>query len=423
MNPRKLVLKAAAVFLAAMTLFSSAASAESVNTAEVSRSYYASHGDYKVPLQVDETYQIKIKNAKEDIKYISNDDTIATVSDTGIITAKKPGTCKVRASYGTEIYWYKVTVSAFKYKIEDDKAIILKYCGNSKTVTVPQRLDDKLVTEIASKAFYKNTVVQTVKLPEDIIKLGKNVFYGCKKLKSVTYKGNSYTKKQLTALSKAIAAEGELTAAETPISDFEISEPKNGWNPSFTISVNKYKGYADKVIIPRRYNGCKVNSIAPHAFENNTELKSVTIPDTIAYINWRAFYGCIALEEVNFLGTNVGIGQQAFFDCESLKEITIPDGVKVIDWATFSGCISLKKVVLPESVKYIRESAFSDCFSLKDLYLPDDIERIDVEAFSGCKNLKLHYKGKVYNTSSKKDMNSLSYYNIVYKNGWRQVRK
>lgn len=161
MNPRKLVLKAAAVFLAAMTLFSSAANAEVVNTAEVSRSYYASHGDYKVPLQVDETYQIKIKNAKEDIKYISNDDTIATVSDTGIITAKKPGTCKVRASYGNEIY----------------------------------------------------------------------------------------------------------------------------------------------------------------------------------------------------------------------------------------------------------------------LYLPDNIERIDVEAFSGCKNLKLHYKGKVYNTSSKKDMNSLSYYNIVYKNGWRQVRK
>lgn len=103
MNPRNLVLKAA-VFLAAMTLFSSAANAEVVNTAEVSRSYYASHGDYKVPLQVDETYQIKIKNAKEDIKYISNDDTIATVSDTGIITAKKPGTCKVRASYGNEIY-------------------------------------------------------------------------------------------------------------------------------------------------------------------------------------------------------------------------------------------------------------------------------------------------------------------------------
>ncbi len=416
MNPRRLILKATAVFIAAMTLFSSAASAESVNTVEVSRSYYDSHGTYKVSIQVDETYQIKIRNAKEDIKYISNDDTIATVSDTGLITAKKPGTCKVRASYGSEIYWYRVTVAAFKYRIDGDKAIILKYCGKSKTVTVPERLDDKLVTEIASKAFYKNTSVQTVKLPEDILKLGKKVFYGCKKLKSVTYKGNTYTKKQLTALSTAIAAEAELTAAETPISDFEFSEPRSG-----TISIIKYNGNADKVIIPRRYNGYEITSIG-NAFEDNTELKSVTIPDTVAYIYNYEFSGCVSLEEVNILGTiGWGIGQQAFSDCASLEEITIPDGVKSIGWAAFSGCVSLKKVVLPESMKFIDEAAFSDCFSLKDLYLPDNIERIEVGAFSGCKNLKLHYKGKEYNTSSKKDMKSLCNSYIVYKNGWLQV--
>ncbi len=415
MNPRRLILKATAVFIAAMTLFSSAASAESVNTVEVSRSYYASHGTYKVSIQVDETYQIKIRNAKEDIKYISNDDTIATVSDTGLITAKKPGTCKVRASYGSEIYWYRVTVAAFKYRIDGDKAIILKYCGKSKTVTVPEKLDDKLVTEIASKAFYKNTSVQTVKLPEDILKLGKNVFYGCKKLKSVTYKGNTYTKKQLTALSKAIAAEAELTAAETPISDFEFSEPMSG-----TISIIKYNGNADEVIIPRRYNGSEITKIGI-AFEDNTNIKSVTIPDTITYIYQNAFSGCVSLEEVNILGNIRWIEPLTFLNCASLEEITIPDGVKSIGAAAFSGCVSLKKVVLPESMKLIDDEAFSDCFSLKDLYLPDNIERIEVGAFSGCKNLKLHYKGKVYNTSSKKDMKSLCNSYIVYKNGWLQV--
>ncbi len=124
MNPRKLVLKTAAVFLAAMTLFSSAASAESVNTAEVSRSYYASHGDYKVPLQVDETYQIKIKNAKEDIKYISNDDTSSfyvmddksgCLSCLGCVNRSSPADCT-----GTPKYSYAGCVDCFGITTSED---------------------------------------------------------------------------------------------------------------------------------------------------------------------------------------------------------------------------------------------------------------------------------------------------------------
>lgn len=76
---------------------------------------------------------------------------------------------------------------------------------------------------------------------------------------------------------------------------------------------------------------------------------------------------------------------------------------------TFKGCVSLKTVILPDGFEEIYSEAFADCFSLKDLYLPDSIDKIESDAFKGCKNLKLHYKGKVFNISNKKDIDSLRY--------------
>ena len=420
MKFRKLIVKAAAVLISAMTLSAPAAGAEGVNVIESSRTLYGSR--MRIELQVDETYQRKIRNDPDNVKYLSEDDTTASVSDTGLVTAKKPGTCKIRASYGTNVNWYTIKIATFQYKTEDDKVTILKYCGSSKTVNVPESIDDHIVREIASKAFYKNTAVQTVNLPKNITAIGKNVFYGCKNLKKVTYQDKTYTKKQLTALGRAVKAEAEYTAGESPISDFECSSSLI--NPQ-AFRIKKYLGNDEKVIVPRMCDLRPICEIYNRAFENNDQLKSVTIPACIERIWDNAFRNCISLTEVNFAGSKVYFEDHVFENCESLEEIVLPDKTDTISRYLFCECVSLKKVVLPESTKVIGDYAFSDCISLKeihlpknvesirsrafanctslrDIYLPDDFFYYDSSAFAGCKDLRIHYRGQIYKPQKKK---------------------
>lgn len=402
MNAKKLIMKMAAAFVAA-AVFSSTAVAVSAN-AENSVYYWGTYKDEKkVSLQVDETYQLDLGDDPDNVKIINNDDAIASVSSTGLVTARKPGTCRVRLSHDSEMMWYEIKVATYKYKIEDGKAIILKYCGSSKTVTVPTKIGGKFVTEIGSKAFYKNTSVQTIKLPEYVLTLGKNVFSGCKNLKKVTYRGKTYSKKQLTSLSKAVAAEARLTASEIPADELEC------YIDNGSMCIYKYNGNAENIVIPRKYDGHEIIVLNDDAFAGHTEIKSVSMPDSVYWISNGVFSGCTSLTDISITDTVYSIGCRTFENCESLEKIELPSKVDRIYDKTFKGCVSLKTVILPDGLEEIYSEAFADCFSLKDLYLPDSIDKIESDAFKGCKNLKLHYKGKVFNISNKKDIDSLRY--------------
>ena len=50
------------------------------------------------------------------------------------------------------------------------------------------------VTEIKDNAFKKFAKLKTVTLGKNIKTIGKNAFNGCKKLKTITFKGNSVKK-------------------------------------------------------------------------------------------------------------------------------------------------------------------------------------------------------------------------------------
>lgn len=103
-------------------------------------------------------------------------------------------------------------------------------------------------------------------------------------------------------------------------------------------------------------------SLSP--FSNNTEIKRVTIGDSITNIGWMAFSGCT-----------------------SLASVTIPESVTLIDYESFSGCTSLAKVTLPERLTEIRERAFKECSSLTEINIPYGVKTIGESAFSGCTNL------------------------------------
>jgi len=182
-----------------------------------------------------------------------------------------------------------------------------------------------------------------------------------------------------------------LTTTEcTRAEDFQfVSYP----DPN-AIRIMGYTGLGDIVNIPSTINGLTVTSIAGGAFQNCTNITSVTIPDCVLGIG----------------GPCVGV----FKSCTSLTNVTIGDGVTYIGIEAFSGCTMLTRVVIGKSVNSIAFGAFSNCTSLSSITIPASVTSIGYGAFNQCTNLaSIYFKGippAVYPSAFAGDSNVTVYY-------------
>lgn len=128
--------------------------------------------------------------------------------------------------------------------------------------------------------------------------------------------------------------------------------------------ITLYIGGGSEVHIPSSVEGLPVVKIADKAFQDNTVVSRVVIPDGV-YV----------------------IGAYAFDGCASLREIDIPSSMMVIDECAFSGCASLYEIHIPDSVVSIGRYAFENCASLKELNLSANITVVPQGLCYGCTNL------------------------------------
>ncbi|MCM8872364.1 MAG: leucine-rich repeat domain-containing protein [Paludibacteraceae bacterium] len=133
-----------------------------------------------------------------------------------------------------------------------------------------------------------------------------------------------------------------------------------------------------------------VTTIASAAFKNCTSLKSVNIPSTVNKIGDFAFYGCSNLEGDIVIPDGVEeIEYQAFYGCSKITSVTIPNSVTSIDHEAFMDCTGLTgKVTIPEGVTSIATHAFYNCTGITEFVLPSTLTEIGSWAFSGCTALE-----------------------------------
>ncbi len=110
--------------------------------------------------------------------------------------------------------------------------------------------------------------------------------------------------------------------------------------------LTSYSGNEEDLTIPETVDGLNLIGIKQGAFQGNTTIKNVTLPDTMEYIE-----------------------SDVFADCTSLETINIPESLHVIPNGTFRNCPSLnsRNIELREDL-IISKSAFDDSFRLP-LYL------------------------------------------------------
>lgn len=141
--------------------------------------------------------------------------------------------------------------------------------------------------------------------------------------------------------------------------------------------------YTGEVVIPETvtYMGTtySVKGIGGDAFYYCSKLTSVTIPNSVTYINLYAFCGCTGLTEITIPNSVIQIYQGAFSGCTGLKSITIGNGVTEIGSFAFTDCEGVTEIhieaIKPPSLydKYV----FSDVIKSIPVYVPAE----SVEAY------------------------------------------
>lgn len=170
-----------------------------------------------------------------------------------------------------------------------------------------------------------------------------------------------------------------LTASSDPFRYKEYSD---------YVVLERYAGKDASVVIPSEKDGRPVTRIDSKAFENCTNLISVSIPGSVTKIGSDAFRGCTGLTSIEIPDGVTMIGSDAFRDCTSLTSVSIPDSVTEIWGSAFRGCISLTNIVMSENVTEFGGYVFSDCTSISNVKIPDGIIEIGNGAFEGCTGLK-----------------------------------
>ena len=106
------------------------------------------------------------------------------------------------------------------------------------------------------------------------------------------------------------------------------------WSNSENTYILKGIGTCEdaNIVIPSTYNGLPVTRISSSSFKDNKKITSVTIPDSIIYINSDAFSGCTNLKKVIISGSNdekLLMAADVFANCTNLKEIVMRKNVGI----------------------------------------------------------------------------------------------
>lgn len=109
-----------------------------------------------------------------------------------------------------------------------------------------------------------------------------------------------------------------------------------------------------------------IRGIGMYSFHTCSNLGTLVLPDTLAYIG---VFGCSAtnLTELVLPDSMTEVGMYAFYG-NPFTKITLNEGLETIGANSFGACQYITEITIPESVTTIKSAAFANCPSLASVY-------------------------------------------------------
>ena len=329
--------------------------------------------------------------------------------------------------------------------------------GYKGDVTLPNT-----IKAIPNEAFYDRASITSITIPEGVVSIGHEAFSGCSSLEHLSLPNSisSIGSRAFPGCRFFVGIDGQTNSVielhckdeNSPLLYNEYDGCYylgNDENPYLVLVKSDYDSLTNCVV----HNGCKI--LVDTSFEFAQNLVSLSVPDSVIYINSSSFSYCNSLISINYYGSinnwlnmqgkngfkgdihlylnnseeetkNVvidgvtsiddycfakcssltsvtisegvtSIGDYAFSNCTSLTSINIPDGVTSIDFGAFNNCTSLTSINIPSGLESINNYLFKNCSSLESLILPDGLTSIESFAFTGCSSLEYNeYDNALY---------------------------
>ena len=257
---------------------------------------------------------------------------------------------------------------------------------------------------IGQNAFKDCYNLRSVTLPESLISIEENAFYGCVHLVEVYNKSSLQISKgskdfgYVGYYADTIYSNGEESKLSTDENDFTVYE-----NGGKKILID-YAGKETKLVLP---DG--ITEIRKRAFSENKTITSIVVPRSVEKIEEGSFYGCSALESITipFIGVEKEgtDGDREPFGCifgtEGYELATAtqqwyrnPTTGNEVE-ATYYIPSALKNVTVTGGD--ILYGAFYNCRTLRQITLSDEVGLIESGAFIGCSSLQYNeYENGLY---------------------------
>jgi len=346
---------------------------------------------------------------------------------------------------------------AFAYETETIDGVQWHYSGSSicgvtpceGDLVIPGTIHGVQMTEIASKAFYGETNLLSVVIPEGVSSVGGAAFQGCEELVDVQFPTSlvticnlafcKCTKLRSLMLPVALKKIGissfsgcaSISKVVIPDSVEELGQCSFGGCDSAEIVIGrglKEISYQDGITImcDRFGKSLHLNCAMPVGWDKlwTPIREKPSISWASEYdAEWSAWWtawqaslpppqGTVEIDGVqwNYYGGTIqgvtpcqgnlvvpesvagipvtAIASKAFYGATNLVSVSIPEGVVSIGSEAFYHCINLRDVEFPDSLMTIGDRAFQGCESLKEIILPKELTTIGRFAFLYCVSLR-----------------------------------
>ena len=304
------------------------------------------------------------------------------------------------------------------------------------------------VSNISTGALNMCVGLETLYLSSDTKTFELSALRNCVALNTIYFDGNMHTWQNIakstgwdynTNSFQIVCSDGTIYKDGTLESKLDALFQWSFNAATQTYTLEKFLGTSDDmVVVPKKYKGLPIDSIADDAFKDAKLTNLVILADIIS-IGSSAFENCSNLVSIVLPDTIQTIRERAFVNCTSLQDITMPSMLDFYFDGMFEGCDKLilkqydngfylssynndyyilvktvnnkidtfefhedtrfmdavfknhqrlTSIILPNNLTYLPQECFINCYRLTSVVMNDDLIKTGSNIFKNCNMLE-----------------------------------